>query len=109
MDNLSGVDERMASEGASPRWHYRRLGLGDLLRRPEFGGGQEEPSQLPQSPQKAPPCDGALAADPPDDCPPDVVVITEQAPLGAAQQGRSAPEFKPPGDGMRVTRGQISC
>jgi len=63
-------------DGARARYepvasYYRRLGLGDLLSRPEFGGGQEEPPQLPQSPQKARPCDGALAADPHDDCPPD--------------------------------------
>ena len=53
-----------------PAWHYRGLGLGDLLRRPEFGGGREEPLQLPQSPQKRP-CGSALAAAPHDDCPPD--------------------------------------
>jgi hypothetical protein len=52
--------------------YYRRFGLGDLLRRPEFGGdSQEEPPQLPQSPQKARLCGSALAADPHDDCPPD--------------------------------------
>jgi hypothetical protein len=27
--------------------YYNRLGLGDLLKRREFGGGQEEPPQLP--------------------------------------------------------------
>jgi hypothetical protein len=51
--------------------YYNRLGLGDLLKRREFGGGQEEPPQLPQSPQKARPCGSALSADPQDVCPPD--------------------------------------
>jgi hypothetical protein len=51
--------------------YYRRLGLGDLLKRPEFGGGQEEPPQLPRSPQKARSVGSALAADPHHDCPPD--------------------------------------
>jgi hypothetical protein len=51
--------------------YYRRLGLGDLLKRPEFGGGQEEPPQLPQSPQMERPCGSASAANPYDDCPPD--------------------------------------
>ena len=53
--------------------YYRHLGLGDLLRRPEFGGGKEEPPQFPQppeSPPTAPPCGSALAAAPQDDYPP---------------------------------------
>jgi hypothetical protein len=51
--------------------YYRRVGLGDLLNRPEFGGGQEEPRHLPQSPQNPRPCVSALDADPQDDCPPE--------------------------------------
>jgi hypothetical protein len=46
--------------------YYRRLGLGDLLRRPEFGGSEEEPPQFPQppeSPQDPQPCNSAFATD----------------------------------------------
>ena len=66
--------------------YYRRLGLGELLKRPEFGGGQEEPPQLPQSPEMERPCGSASAADPHDDCPPD-----DRAP-NAEGSGRVEPD-----------------
>jgi hypothetical protein len=66
--------------------YYRRFGLGDLLKRPEFGGGQKEPPQLPQSPQMERPCGSASAADPHDECPPD-----DRAP-NAEGSGRVEPD-----------------
>ena len=72
LDGLSAYHDGARAQYEPVARYYRRLGLGDLLKRPEFGGGQEEPPQLPQSPQKARPCGRAdLAADPHDDCPPD--------------------------------------
>jgi hypothetical protein len=75
LDALALYHRGLRAESEPVAWHYRRLGLGDLLKRLEFGGGQEEPPQLPQSPQKARPCALAaaphLAANPHDDCTPD--------------------------------------
>jgi hypothetical protein len=70
LDALALYHRGLRADSEPVAWHYRCLGLGDLLKRPEFGGGQEEPPQLPQSPQKRP-FGSALAADPHDDCPPD--------------------------------------
>jgi hypothetical protein len=71
MDVLSAYHDGARAQYEPVARYYHRLGLGDLLKRPEFGGGQEQPPQFPQSPQKARPCGSALAADPQDDCPPD--------------------------------------
>jgi hypothetical protein len=62
LDVLSAYHDGARAQYEPVASYYRRLGLGDLLKRPEFGGDQEEPSQLPQSPQKARPCGSALAS-----------------------------------------------
>jgi hypothetical protein len=70
LDALALYHRGLRAESELVAWHYRCLGLSDLLRRPDFGGGQEEPPQLPQSPQRRS-CGSALAAAPHDDCQPD--------------------------------------
>src|ERR1700682_2051299 len=52
---LDGNKDALAAYHDGARGHcepvaeyYRRLGLGDLLRGPEFGGCEEEPPQFPQ-------------------------------------------------------------
>ena len=52
---LDGNQDALAAYHDGARGHcelvakyYRRLGLGDLLRRPECGGSEEEPPQFPQ-------------------------------------------------------------
>jgi N-terminal domain of oxidoreductase len=53
--HLDGNKDALAAYHDGARGHcelvakyYRRLGLGDLLRRPECGGSEEEPPQFPQ-------------------------------------------------------------
>jgi hypothetical protein len=71
MDALANYLDGARAQFEPVARYYRRLGLGELLKRPEFGGGQEEPPQLPQSPEMERPFDSASAADPHDECPPD--------------------------------------
>jgi hypothetical protein len=70
-DVLSAYHDGARAQYEPVASYFRRLGLDDLLRRPEFGGGQEESPQLPQCPQKERPRGSALAEGPHDDCPPD--------------------------------------
>jgi hypothetical protein len=99
---LDGNKDALAAYHDGARGHcelvaeyYRRLGLGDLLRGPEFGGCEEEPPQFPQppeSPQDRQPCDSAFATAPQDDYPPH-----NQAPnaegLGLVEPERMAPDM----------------
>jgi hypothetical protein len=99
---LDGDEDALAAyhDGARAQYgpvaeYYRRLGLGDLMRRPEFGGCEEEAPQFPQpteSPQDPPPRDSAFATDLQDDYSPH-----NQAPnaegLGLVEPERMTPDM----------------
>jgi hypothetical protein len=68
MDALTAYHDGARAQYEPVASYYRRVGLGDLLKRPEFG--HEESQQFAESSLKGRPCGGALAADTREDCPP---------------------------------------